>query len=167
MVGLGGLGHMAVKLARAMGARVTVFSTSPGKNRDARKLGAQDFVLSTRPGNFAAHADTLDLIIDTASARHDFTPYLTALKNDATMVLVGAAPDPGEVLAFSLIMGRKRLAGSLIGGTRETQQMLDFCFRKGIYCDIELIPADRINEAYEWTIKGDVKYRFVIDAATF
>jgi len=167
VVGLGGLGHMAVKLARAMGANVTVFSTSPGKERDARKLGATDFVLSTKAGNFQPLSGTLDFIIDTVSAKHDFTPDLKALKNDATMVLVGASPDPSDVLAFSLIMGRKRLTGSLIGGTRETQEMLDFCFRKKIYCDIELIPAAKINEAYERTIKGDVKYRFVIDAATF
>jgi uncharacterized zinc-type alcohol dehydrogenase-like protein len=167
VVGLGGLGHMAVKFARAMGAHVTVFSTSPGKARDAKKLGASDFVLSTNAENFEPLAGQLDFIIDTVSAKHDFTPYLTTLKNDATMVLVGASPEPNDVLAFSLIMGRKRLAGSLIGGLRETQEMLDFCFRKKIYCDIELIPAAKINEAYERTIKGDVKYRFVIDAATF
>jgi uncharacterized zinc-type alcohol dehydrogenase-like protein len=167
VVGLGGLGHMAVKLARAMGAHVTVFSTSRNKERDAKQLGASDFVLSTKTANFEPLTGTLDFIIDTVSAKHDFTPYLMALKNDATMVLVGASPLPSELLASSLIMGRKRLAGSLIGGVRETQEMLDFCFRKKIYCDIELIPAAKINEAYERTIKGDVKYRFVIDAATF
>ena len=167
VVGLGGLGHMAVKLARAMGAHVTVFSTSPGKERDAKKLGANAFVLSTKPDNFVPLVGTLDFIIDTVSAKHDFTPYLNALKNDCTMVLVGASPEPSALLASSLIMGRKRLAGSLIGGTRETQEMLDFCFRKKIYCDIELIPASQINEAYERTIKGDVKYRFVIDATTY
>ena len=167
VVGIGGLGHMAVKIARAMGAHVTVFSRSPGKERDAKKLGATAFVLSTKPANFEPLTGTLDFIIDTVSAKHDFTPYLNTLKNDATMVLVGASPDPSEVLASSLIMGRKRLAGSLIGGVAETQEMLDFCFRKKIYCDIELIPAAKINEAYERTIKGDVKYRFVIDAATY
>lgn len=167
VVGLGGLGHMAVKFGRAMGAHVTVFSTSPGKERDARKLGAQAFVLSTKPANFEPLAGTLDFIIDTVSAKHDFTPYLNALKNEGTMVLVGASPEPNEVMPTPLIMGRRRLTGSLIGGTRETQEMLDYCFRKKIYCDIELIPAARINEAYERTIKGDVKYRFVIDAATF
>jgi alcohol dehydrogenase (NADP+) len=167
VVGIGGLGHVAVKIARAMGAHVTVFSRSPGKERDAKKLGASAFVLSTKPANFEPLAGTLDFIIDTVSARHDFTPYLNTLKNDATMVLVGASPDPSEVLASSLIMGRKRLAGSLIGGVAETQEMLDFCFRKKIYCDIELIPAAKINEAYERTIKGDVKYRFVIDAASY
>ena len=167
VVGLGGLGHMAVKFARAFGAHVTVFSTSPEKERDAKKLGANAFVLSTKAANFEPLVGTIDFIIDTVSAKHDFTPYLNCLKNDATMVLVGASPDPSEVLASALIMGRKRLAGSLIGGTKETQEMLDFCFRKKIYCDIELIPAAKINEAYERTIKGDVKYRFVIDAATY
>lgn len=166
VVGLGGLGHMAVKLATAMGANVTVFSSSPSKERDARRLGAKAFVVSTKPGAMEPLAGTLDLVIDTVSAPHDFTPYLNALANDATMVLVGAAPEPNEVLAFSLIMGRKRLTGSLIGGIRETQEMLDFCQRHKVYCDVEVIPAAKINEAYERTIKGDVKYRFVIDAAT-
>ena len=167
VVGLGGLGHMAVKFGRALGAHVTVFSTSPGKERDARKLGAHAFVLSTTAANFEPLAGTLDFLIDTVSAKHDFTPYLTTLKNEGTMVLVGASPEPNEVLPMPLIMGRRRLTGSLIGGTRETQEMLDFCFRKKIYCDVEVIPAADINEAYERTIKGDVKYRFVIDAATF
>ena len=166
VVGLGGLGHMAVKFARAMGAHVTVFSTSPGKERDAMKLGANDFVLSTKAKHFEPLVGTLDFIIDTVSAKHDFTPYLMSLKNDATMVLVGASPEPSDLLAFALILGRKRIAGSLIGGLRETQEMLDFCFRKKIYCDVEVIPASSINEAYERTIKGNVKYRFVIDAAT-
>jgi uncharacterized zinc-type alcohol dehydrogenase-like protein len=167
VVGLGGLGHMAVKFGRAMGAHVTVFSTSPGKERDARKVGAHAFVLTTKPANFEPLAGTLDFIIDTVSAKHDFTPYLSSLKNEGTMVLVGASPEPNEVMPTPLIMGRRRLTGSLIGGTRETQEMLDYCFRKKIYCDIELIPAARINEAYERTIKGDVKYRFVIDATTY
>jgi uncharacterized zinc-type alcohol dehydrogenase-like protein len=166
VVGLGGLGHMAVKLAASMGAEVTVFSTSPGKQRDAKKLGAKHFVVSTKPAALEAVAGTFDLIIDTVSAKHDFTPYLNALRNDCTMVLVGAAAEPSEILAFSLIMGRKRLAGSLIGGIRETQEMLDYCLKKKVFCDIELIPASRINEAYERTIRGDVKYRFVIDSKT-
>lgn len=165
-MGLGGLGHMAVKLAASMGAEVTVFSTSPGKQRDAKKLGAKHFVVSTKPAALEAVAGTFDLIIDTVSAKHDFTPYLNALRNDCTMVLVGAAAEPSEILAFSLIMGRKRLAGSLIGGIRETQEMLDYCLKKKVFCDIELIPASRINEAYERTIRGDVKYRFVIDSKT-
>lgn len=167
VVGLGGLGHMAIKIAKAMGAEVTVFSTSPGKQADAKKLGAKNFVISTDANNFAAHAGKLDLIIDTVSAKHDFSPYLGSLKMDGTMVLVGAAPEPSQVSAFALIMGRKRLTGSLIGGIKETQEMLDFCAKKKVLSDIELIPASQINEAYERTIKAQVKYRFVIDAKTF
>lgn len=167
VVGLGGLGHMAVKIAKAMGAEVTVFSTSPGKEKDARKLGAKNFVVTSNPENFAAYAGKLDLIVDTVSAKHDFSPYLATLKIDGTLALVGAAPEPNEVNAFSLIVGRKRLAGSLIGGIKETQEMLDFCARKKVFADIELIPAEKINEAYERTIKSQVKYRFVIDAKTF
>ena len=167
VAGLGGLGHMAVKLAKAMGAEVTVFSTSPGKEADARRLGARNFVLSRDPNAMGAVAGRFDLIINTVAAKHDFSPYLNALKVDGTMVLVGAAPQPNEVSAFALIFGRKRLTGSLIGGIKETQEMLDFCARKKVFSDIELIPASRINEAYERTIKSDVKYRFVIDAKTF
>lgn len=167
VVGLGGLGHMAVKIAKAMGAEVTVFSTSPHKEKDARKLGAKNFVVTSDPANFAAVAGKLDLIVDTVSAKHDFSPYLASLKVDGTHVLVGASPEPNEVAAFALIFGRKRLAGSLIGGIKETQEMLDFCARKKVFSDIELISADRINEAYERTTKGQVKYRFVIDAKTF
>ena len=167
VVGLGGLGHMAVKIACAMGAEVTVFSTSPGKQKDARALGAQNFIYSKDPENFKAVKGKLNLIIDTVSAKHDFSPYLGALKIGGTHVLVGASPDPNEVAAFALIGGRKTLAGSLIGGIEETQEMLDFCARKKVFADIELIPASKINQAYERTIKSDVKYRFVIDAATF
>lgn len=167
VVGLGGLGHMAVKIAAAMGAEVTVFSTSPNKEPDARKLGAKKFVISKDEKAMEALAGTLDLIIDTVSAKHDFTPYLETLKLDGTHVLVGASPDPNEVQAFALIFGRKRLTGSLIGGLKETQEMLDFCAKKKVFADIELIPAAKINEAYERTIKSDVKYRFVIDAKTF
>lgn len=167
VVGLGGLGHMAVKLAKSMGAEVTVFSTSPGKEADAKRLGAKHFVLTTKPENFAPLEGKFDFILDTVSAKHDFTPYLGALKIDGTMVLVGAAPEPNDVSAFALIFGRKRLTGSLIGGIRETQEMLDYCTKKKVYSDIELIPASKINEAYERTIKSQVKYRFVIDAKTF
>jgi uncharacterized zinc-type alcohol dehydrogenase-like protein len=166
VVGLGGLGHMGVKLARAMGAEVTVFSTTPAKEKDAKKLGACHFVLSTRTGAFDAVQGAFDFILDTVSAKHDFTPYLEALKKDGTLVLVGAAPDPSVVHAFSLIFGRKRLTGSLIGGIRETQEMLDFCARKKVLSEVEVIPASRINEAYERTLKGDVRYRFVIDTTT-
>lgn len=167
VVGLGGLGHMAVKIAKAMGAEVTVFSTSPHKERDAKKLGAKHFVVTKDLKNFTPWLGKLDLIIDTVSAKHDFSPYLGSLKIDGTHVLVGAAPEPNEVGAFALIVGRKKLAGSLIGGIKETQEMLDFCARKKVFADIELIPATKINEAYERTIKGQVKYRFVIDAKTF
>lgn len=167
IVGLGGLGHMGVKLAKAMGAEVTVFSTSPNKEQDAKKLGAKNFVITKDPDNFAKIAGKLDLIINTVSAPHDFSPYLASLKKDGTMVLVGIAPEPNEVAAFSLISGRKKLTGSLIGGIKETQEMLDFCAQKKVFSDIELIAASQINAAYERTIKSDVKYRFVIDAKTF
>lgn len=167
VVGLGGLGHMAVKIAKAMGAEVTVFSTSPNKEADAKKLGAKHFIVTKDPKNFEAVANKFDLIVNTVSAKLDFTPYMGSLRLGGTMVLVGAAPDPNEVAAFALIMGRKQIAGSLIGGLKETQEMLDFCAKKKVLADIELIPAAKINEAYERTIKSDVKYRFVIDAKTF
>jgi alcohol dehydrogenase (NADP+) len=167
VVGLGGLGHMAVKIAKAMGAEVTVFSTSKEKEADARKLGAKKFVYTKDPKNFVSMAGYLDLIIDTVSAKHDFTPYLSTIKTGGTHVLVGASPEPNEVHAFAIIFGRKHLAGSLIGGLKETQEMLDFCAKKKVFADIELIPAAKINEAYERTIKSQVKYRFVIDAKTF
>lgn len=166
VVGLGGLGHMAVKLAKAMGAEVTVFSTSPGKEQDAKKLGAKNFLLTTNPDNFTAAAGKLDLIIDTVAAEHDFTPYLGTLRKGGTHVLVGAAPKPNQFSAFALIFGRKQLAGSLIGGLKETQEMLDFCAQKKVFSDVEVIPATKINEAYERTVKGQVKYRFVIDMKT-
>ncbi|MGZ3669386.1 MAG: NAD(P)-dependent alcohol dehydrogenase, partial [Bdellovibrionota bacterium] len=167
VVGLGGLGHMAVKIAKAMGAEVTVFSTSPEKEADARRLGAKKFIVTKDPKNFDAIKGQLDLIIDTVSAKHDFTNYLGTLRTGGTHVLVGASPQPNEVAAFALIFGRRHLAGSLIGGLKETQEMLDFCARKKVFADIELIPASKINEAYERTIKSQVKYRFVIDASTF
>lgn len=166
VVGLGGLGHMAVKLAKAMGAEVTVFSTSPGKEADAKKLGAKHFILTTDPKNFAKSAGRLDMIVDTVSAKHDFSLYMSTLKIGGTHVLVGAAPEPNQIAAMALIYGRKRLAGSLIGGIKETQEMLDFCAKKKVLADIELIPAAKINEAYDRTVKGQVKYRFVIDAST-
>lgn len=166
VVGLGGLGHMAVKIAKAMGAEVTVFSTSPGKEQDAKKLGAKNFIVTTDAKNFERVAGKLDLTIDTVSANHELTPYMGALKTGGTHVLVGAPPEPNKVAAMALIWGRKNLTGSLIGGIKETQEMLDFCARKKVVSDIELIPASMINEAYERTIKGQVKYRFVIDAKT-
>lgn len=163
VVGLGGLGHMAVKIAKAMGAEVTVFSTSTAKEKSAKKLGAKHFIYSKDGKQLNQAISKLDLIIDTVAAQHDFSPYLACLKKGGTMVLVGIAPEPNQVSSFSLIQGRKQLAGSLIGGIKETQEMLDFCARKKVFADVELINADQVNEAYERTIKGDVLYRFVID----
>lgn len=166
VVGLGGLGHMAVKIAKAMGAQVTVFSTSPDKEADAKKLGAKNFVVTTDLKNFAPYSNKLDLIIDTVSAEHNFSQYLETLKLGSTLVLVGVSPTPNQLKAGSLIFGRRTIAGSLIGGIKETQEMLDFCARKKVLSDIELISADQINDAYERTIRGHVKYRFVIDNKT-
>lgn len=166
VVGLGGLGHMAVKLAAAMGAEVTVFSTSHAKEADARRLGAHDFMLTTDEATFKARRGRFDLLIDTISAPHDYNNYLGMLRPFGTMVLLGVPPAPTPVAAFSLIQGNKRLVGSLIGGIPETQEMLNFCGEHNIVSDIEMIPIQRINEAYERTIKGDVRYRFVIDIAS-
>jgi uncharacterized zinc-type alcohol dehydrogenase-like protein len=162
VVGLGGLGHMAVKLAASMGAEVTVFSTSKNKEADSKRLGAKHFVQST-PENLAKLEGHFNLIIDTISAPHDLNVYLNTLKTEGSMVLLGVPPKAPEVSAFSLIMGRKSLAGSLIGGIAETQEMLDYCASKGIVSDVEVIPIQKINEAYERMLRGDVKYRFVID----
>jgi alcohol dehydrogenase (NADP+) len=166
VVGLGGLGHMGVKLAHAMGARVVVFTTSPSKVADAVRLGASEAVVSTRADEMAKHAGSFDFILDTVSAPHDVNALIGMLKRDATMTLVGAPPAPHAVAAMGLIFGRRSLAGSLIGGIRETQEMLDFCAEHGVTSDIELIPIQRINEAYERLLKGDVKYRFVIDMSS-
>jgi alcohol dehydrogenase (NADP+) len=163
VVGLGGLGHMAVKLAAAMGAEVTVFSTSPNKEKDAKKLGARKFIVTKDLKNFDAVYGALDLILDTVSAKHDLSPYLGSLKLGGVHVLLGVAPDPSQIEAFSLIGGRKVLTGSLIGGTDDTQEMLDFCARKKVFSDIELIGPDKIDEAYTRTVNSDVKYRFVLD----
>ncbi|MFL5814752.1 MAG: NAD(P)-dependent alcohol dehydrogenase [Bdellovibrionia bacterium] len=163
VVGLGGLGHMGVKLARSFGAHVVVFTTSEKKREDAKRLGAHDVILSTKPEQMEAHAGTFDFILDTVSAPHDLNTYLSLLKRDGTMTLVGVPDKAPELQAFSLIMGRRSLAGSLIGGIAETQEMLDYCAEKGIVSDVEVIPIQKINEAYERMIKGDVKYRFVID----
>lgn len=167
VVGLGGLGHMGVKIARAMGAKVTVLSTSPSKRDDALKLGADDFAATSDKSNFKNLAGQFDFILDTVSAPHDYNAYLGLLKRDGTMILVGIPDKPTPLSAGPLIMGRRRLVGSLIGGIRETQEMLDFCAEHDVASDIELIPIDKINEAYERMIKGDVRYRFVIDCATF
>ena len=167
VVGLGGLGHMAVKLAAAMGAEVTMLSTSPSKAADAKKLGATSFALSTDKDQMKKLTNHFDLIIDSVSASHDYNAFLRLLRPYGTMVCVGAPPGAQQISPFSLIGGNKRLAGSMIGGIRETQEMLDFCSAKNIVADVEVIAAKQINEAYERTIKGDVRYRFSIDAKTF
>ncbi|MEW5764362.1 MAG: NAD(P)-dependent alcohol dehydrogenase [Acidobacteriota bacterium] len=166
VVGLGGLGHMAVKLAASMGAEVTLFSTSKSKEADGRRLGAAAFALSTDDSVFERLAGRFDFLIDTISAPHDYNRCLALLKPERTMVLVGAPPQPAPVSAFSLIGGNKRLAGSLIGGIAETQEMLDYCGAKGIVSDVEVIPVQGVNEAYERVLSGDVRYRFVIDASS-
>jgi len=166
VVGLGGLGHMAVKLAAAMRAEVTVFSTSKSKEQDARRLGAQDFVVSTDPKRLASLLNRFDFILDAVSAPHDPNVYLNLLRRDGVMVLVGASPMPLDVHAFSLIPRRRQLAGSMIGGIRETQEMLDYCADRNITSDVEVIPIQKVNEAYERTLRGDVRYRFVIDMKT-
>ncbi len=163
VIGLGGLGHMAVKIAAAMGAEVTVFSTSPSKEKDAKKLGAKNFLITKDPKNLDAIAGKLDLIIDTVSAPHDFSIYLQSLKVGGTHVLLGVAPTPNELQAAGLIFGRKNITGSLIGGLEETQEMLDFCAKKKVFSDIELITPAQIDVAYDRTVASDVKYRFVID----
>ena len=167
IVGIGGLGHMGIKLARALGAHVVAFTTSESKRTDAVALGAHEVVVSRDPAAMAARAGSLDLIVNTVAAPHDLDAFLTLLKRDGTMVLVGApaTPHPSPQV-FNLIMKRRALAGSMIGGIPETQEMLDFCAEHGIVADIEMIRADEINAAYERMLKGDVKYRFVIDSAT-
>ena len=167
IVGLGGLGHMGVKLAHAMGAHVVLFTTSPDKQADAKRLGADEVVISKDPAQMAQHTGSFDFILNTVAAPHDLDAFISLLKRDGTMCLVGApaTPHPSPNV-FNLILGRRRLAGSAIGGIRETQEMLDFCAEHGIVSDIEMIAMKDINEAYERMLKGDVKYRFVIDMAT-
>ena len=167
VVGIGGLGHMGIKIAHAMGAHVVAFTTSESKRAAARELGADEVVVSRNPEEMAAHAKSFDLIVDTVAAPHDLDALLVLLKRDATLVLVGApaTPHPSPQV-FDLIMKRRALAGSMIGGIPETQEMLDFCAEHGIVADIELIRADQINASYERMLRGDVKYRFVIDSAT-
>jgi uncharacterized zinc-type alcohol dehydrogenase-like protein len=166
VVGLGGLGHMALKFAHAFGADVTLFTTSPGKAEDAKRLGAHEVVISKDEDEMKKHEKRFDFIIDTVPAQHDLNAYLTLLKRDRALVLVGIPPDPVPVNASHLVAPRRQLAGSLIGGIAETQEMLDFCADRGIASDIELIPIDQINEAYERMLKSDVKYRFVIEMAS-
>ena len=167
IVGLGGLGHMGVKLAHALGAHTVLFTTSPGKVVDAKRLGADGVVISTDAEQMAAQATSFDLIINTVAAPHDLNVFLGLLKRDGTMVLVGApaAPHPA-LIAAKLFTRRRSLAGSLIGGIKETQEMLDFCAEHGIVSDIELIPVQDIDRAYDRMLKSDVKYRFVLDMST-
>lgn len=163
VVGLGGLGHMGVKIAVAMGAEVTVFSTSPGKEADARSLGATDFVVTNDPGKLVPLAGTFNLILDTVSANHDVNPFMACLGLNGVLVVVGLPELPANIHHAALIMGNKSVAGSLIGGVPETQEMLDFCAKHNVTSDIEIIKPHQIEEAYERTIKADVRYRFVID----
>lgn len=166
VVGLGGLGHMGVKFARALGARVVVFTTSPGKTEDALRLGAHEVVVSKDAAQMGKHAGSFDMILDTVSAVHDLHAYLALLKREGNLTLVGAPDQPHAVSAFGLIFGNKSLSGSLIGGIRETQEMLDFCGEHGITADVEVIPAQKIDEAYERLLGSNVKYRFSIDMAS-
>ncbi|MCX5789713.1 MAG: NAD(P)-dependent alcohol dehydrogenase [Elusimicrobia bacterium] len=162
VLGLGGLGHMGVKIGAALGAEVTVLSHSAGKRADAKRLGAHEFALTSDAKQAAALAGRFDVILDTVSADHDITAALGWLKIGGTVVLVGASPKPLALGAFALL-GRKAVAGSLIGGIAETQEMLDFCARRKVLSDVEVVPIQKVNEAYERTIRGDVRYRFVID----
>jgi uncharacterized zinc-type alcohol dehydrogenase-like protein len=166
VVGLGGLGHMALKFAHSFGAHVVQFTTSPEKEADARRLGADEVVLSKDPDAMAKHLSSFDFILDAVSAPHDINAYLRMLKLDGALALVGLPDKPLPVAAFSLTIPRRSLAGSGIGGVPETQEMLDYCAENGIVSDIELIPISKINEAFERVVKGDVKYRFVIDMAS-
>ena len=166
IVGLGGLGHMGVKFARAFGAQVVLFTTSPDKSADAKRLGAHEVVVSKDEAQMAAHAGSLDFILDTVSATHDVTAYINLLKRDGNMVLVGAPEKPLAIAAFPLLFKRRSFSGSLIGGLPETQEMLDFCGQHNLTSDIEMIRMEQINEAYERMLKSDVKYRFVIDMAS-
>jgi uncharacterized zinc-type alcohol dehydrogenase-like protein len=166
VVGLGGLGHMAVKFGRALGAHVVVFTTSPNKKEDALRLGADDVVISRNADEMQKHAGSFHFIIDTASAEHDINAYINMLDVDGNLTLVGAPSKPLPVAAFPLIVGRRSLSGSNIGGLPETQEMLDFCGTHNITADVEVIPIQKANEAYDRLLKSDVKYRFSIDMAS-
>lgn len=166
VVGLGVLGHMAVKIGASMGADVTVLSRSKEKEKDAEKLGAHHFELTTNEENMKKMANSFDFIIDTASAKHDYNEYLNLLRTNGVMILLGVPPIPSDVKANYLIGGRRSLVGSLVGGIKETQEMLDYCSEHGITSDVEMISIDQINEAYERTLAGDVHYRFVIDMSS-
>jgi uncharacterized zinc-type alcohol dehydrogenase-like protein len=166
VVGLGGLGHMGVKFAHALGAHVVLFTTSPNKAEDALRLGADEVVISRNADEMARHAGSFDFILDAVSADHDINAYLSLLRRDGNLTLVGAPEKPLAVAAFNLLMGRRSLSGSPIGGTVETQEMLDFCGQHNITADTEVIPIGQVNEAYDRLLKADVKYRFVIDMAS-
>jgi len=166
VVGLGGLGHMAVKLASSMGAEVTVLSRSKDKEKDAQRLGAHHFEITTDEENMKRLANSFDFIIDTVSAKHNYNAYIKLLRTNGVMILLGVPPTPSDIQAHGLISGRRSLVGSLVGGIKETQEMLDYCAEHNITSDIELIAIDQINEAYERTLAGDVHYRFVIDMAS-
>jgi alcohol dehydrogenase (NADP+) len=166
IVGLGGLGHMGVKIAAALGAHVVLFTTSPNKKEDAQRLGAHEVVVSKNQNEMDRHLGSFDFILDTVSAPHDLNAYLTLIKRDGTLTLVGAPPQPPTIEIFNLIFKRRQIAGSLIGGIPETQEMLDFCAQHKLTADVEAIPIQKINEAYERMLRSDVKYRFVIDMAS-
>ena len=166
VVGLGGLGHMGVKFARAFGARVVVFTTSPGKKADAHGLGADEVIVSRNADEMKKHIGSFDFILDTISADHDINAYINLLGRDGNITLVGAPEKPLSVSAFALLFGRRSLSGSIIGGIAETQEMLDFCGKNNITADVEVIPIQKVNEAYERLVKSDVKYRFAIDMAS-
>jgi len=166
VVGLGGLGHMGVKFARAFGAHVVVFTTSLGKKEDALRLGADEVIISRNPDEMQQQAGTFDFILDTIAADHDINTYINMLGRNGNITLVGAPEKPLAVSAFALLFGRRSLSGSIIGGIKETQEMLDFCGDHNITADVEVIPIQKVNEAYERLIKSDVKYRFAIDMAS-
>jgi len=166
VVGLGGLGHMAVKIAHALGAHVVVFTTSPKKTDDALRLGADEVVISKNADEMQKHAGSFDFILDAVSAAHDINAYINLLRRDGNITLVGAPEKPLAVAAFGLIMGRRSLSGSPIGGIPETQEMLDFCGKHNITADVEVIPIQKVNEAYERLLRADVKYRFSIEMAS-
>jgi alcohol dehydrogenase (NADP+) len=166
VVGLGGLGHMAVKFAHALGAHVVVFTTSPNKKEDARRLGADEVVISKNTDEMQKHADSFDFILDAVSANHDINAYINLLRRDGNLTIVGAPAKPLGVYAFGLIMRRRSFSGSNIGGIAQTQEMLDFCGKHNITADVEVIPIQKVNEAYERLLKSDVKYRFSIDMAS-
>jgi len=166
VVGLGGLGHMGVKFAHAFGANVVVFTTSPGKKEDALRLGAHEVIISTNRDEMKKHAGTFDFILDTIADEHDINAYIRMLRLDGNITLVGASEEPLQVSVFALLFGRQSISGSIIGGIAETQEMLDFCGKHNITADVEVIPIQKVNEAYERMLKSDVKFRFSIDMAS-